>query len=203
MPQPRILVVDDDLQVLDVLNRILSANGFDPEVFCSARALLATIDPDDVGCVVADLEMPDMSGMELQTELIQRQSCLSLVVVTGHADVQRAIQVMGHGAVMLLEKPFKGHQLVSEVSKGVGLSEQTYARRKRIRTANQAISLLTDEELQVMKLAAHGLANKTIGYELSISQRTVDRRRQSALLKLGIASVAEFALMLAASQESE
>lgn len=197
----RVLVVDDDQSVLTVMGQLLTAHGFNAETFSSPRELLKTVRPSDVGCVVTDLEMPQVNGLEVQSELIAQDSCMAVIVVTAHADVPRTIQIMSQGAVTLLEKPFKSQQLVNAVGKAVELSKRMFQRRSMIREAKTKIGALSEEELQVMKLAATGMPNKAISLQLDLSPRTIDRRRQSALTKLDVASVADFAVMFASSQQ--
>ncbi|MFN3188949.1 MAG: response regulator transcription factor [Aureliella sp.] len=197
----RVLVVDDDPGVLTVIGQLLQSNGYDAEVFSSADELLRSVGADDIGCVVTDLEMPRTNGLELQSKLLEAGSCLSVVVVTAHADVPRTIQIMSRGAVTLLEKPFKSQQLISAVEKAVEVSEKSFERRNRIGDAQQKIGQLNDEELEIMKLAAAGFPNKAISQKLDLSPRTIDRRRQSALLKLDVASVADFAVLYATSKQ--
>lgn len=201
MVRNRILIVDDDPNILKLLEKLLIANGLQPEAFSSPRELLKSVSPDDKGCVVTDLEMPEMSGMELQSALLELGSCLSVIVITGHADVPSAIKVMGRGAVMMLEKPFESSELVAQIEQGIKLSHQAATKKNRIKSAKDAINRLDEEEIEIMKLASQGLPNKAISYDLSLSPRTVDRRRQSAITKLGVVSVAEFAVLLASSEE--
>lgn len=196
---PRILVVDDDPDVLDVVGRLLRAYDLHAEVFASAEELLATVTKSDFGCVVTDLEMPGINGIALQTKLKEMNSCLAVIVITGHADVRRAIEIMGLGATTLLEKPFKAANLVAEVQHAVELSRQALSRNERIESAIDRIAMLTDDELEIMLCAARGLPNKAIAQQLVISPRTVDRRRQAAMLKLGVVSVADFAVLYAAA----
>ncbi len=201
MAPSRILVVDDDPQVLPVLQQLLAAHQLEAEVFSDPFELLESVQERDIGCVVTDLEMPGLTGIEVQSRLIEMGSCLAVVVVTGHADVPRTIQIMAQGAVTLLEKPFKSAQLIHAVEKAIAISQQTFVRREKIRSAVQRISSLSQDELEIMKLAAAGVPNKTISYQLDVSPRTIDRRRQSAMNKLHVASVADFAVLLATSQE--
>lgn len=197
----KILVVDDDPRVLPLVEKMLVQGGFQPQVFASAIELLSNVREDDIGCVITDLEMPGMGGIELQERLLAIGSCLSIVVISGQADIKSTIQLMGRGAVTLLEKPFRSTELVNEVQNAIRLSEQRNERKRRIQNARRAISSLTEEELEIMQMGARGLPNKAVSHELELSSRTVDRRRQSAFTKLNVRSEAEFALLLAASEE--
>ncbi len=198
---PRILIVDDDPDVLDVIGRLLTAFDLQAEVFRTADELLATVSKSDFGCVVTDLEMPGMNGIALQVKLKEMNSCLAVIVITGHADVPRAIEIMGLGATTLLEKPFKAAELISEVQHAIELSRQSLSRMARIESAIDRVASLSDDELEIMLCAARGLPNKAIAQQLDLSTRTVDRRRQAAMLKLGVVSVADFAVLYAAANE--
>ncbi|MEM7479296.1 MAG: response regulator [Planctomycetota bacterium] len=197
----RVLVLDDDPGVLSAIGQVLHAHGFAAEIFSSPAALLDSVHVDDIGCLVTDLEMPQINGIEVQTRLLAAGSCLAVVVVTAHADVPRTIKIMSQGAVTLLEKPFKSQQLITAVKNAVEISRRSFERKSRIENAQTLIDKLSDEELQIMKLAAAGMPNKAISLQLDLSPRTIDRRRQSALQKLDVASVADFAVMYATSQQ--
>jgi FixJ family two-component response regulator len=202
IPQtPRVLVIDDDPAVVDVVEKLLTTYGYHVEGFQSAEAMLETVRDTDVGCVITDLQMPGMNGISLQQRLKSLQSCLAVIVITGHADVPRAVEVMSLGASMLLEKPFKNSELLEEVKNAIDLSRHAMIKRRRVQTAVERVSNLDDEELQIMLCAARGLPNKAIASQLALSSRTVDRRRQSALMKLGVVSVADFAVLYAAAKD--
>lgn len=202
MSPAKIFVVDDDPGVCSVITQLLEAHGIAAKGYSNPFYMLEDVVPTDVGCVVTDLEMPSMDGIELQSKLIEMGSCLAVVVITGHADVPRTIKVMSQGAIMLLEKPFKSGQLLNAVQRAIEVSQLSFTRRNKIRTAVRLIASLSDDELEIMKLAAKGLPNKAISLQLHLSPRTVDRRRQSALQKLDVASVADFAVIYANSQET-
>ncbi|MEZ6136424.1 MAG: response regulator [Pirellulaceae bacterium] len=191
----RIIVVDDEASVLDVLGKLLRAKGYRAECFSNAVDALASIKPTDQGCVITDLEMPGLSGIGLQLRLKELGSCLSLIVITAHADVPRTIEIMSGGATTLLEKPFKADELVRHINRAIVASRQSAARRQRIASASLRLERLNHEELEIMQLAARGFPNKAIAQQLVLSPRTVDRRRQSALNKLEINSVADFAVL--------
>lgn len=198
---PRVLVVDDDSNVLTAVGALLEAHDMKPELFSSPTQLFSSLGPEDIGCIVTDLVMPVMNGTHVQARLKEMDSHMSIIVITAHADVPTTIELMSNGAVTLLEKPFKSRSLVEAVQKAVAMSQQNFVRRKKIEFAKTAIEKLSPEELEVMKLAAAGLPNKTISIRLDMSLRTIDRRRQSALQKLEVVSVADFAVLYSQSQE--
>ncbi|NND96160.1 MAG: response regulator transcription factor [Pirellulaceae bacterium] len=187
--------------MLNAVREALESGGYHPRTFSHATELIEQIDPDDTGCVVTDLQMPGMNGMELQQALISKDSSLSLIMLTGYADVSVAVEVMRRGAVTLLEKPFKVQRLKEEVRRAVDQSQRFHSEKKRVRDAREAIESLTSEELAVLDCASRGKPNKAIGYELALSGRTVDRRRQSGLRKLNVDSISEFAVIRATAED--
>ena len=193
-------IVDDDLSVLEVIEKVLVANGLRPKTYSNAEDFLADADPQAMGCVVTDLEMPGMGGGALQQRLNELGSNLAVVVITAHANVPKTIELMSQGAVTLLEKPFKASQLIAAINAAVEMSRKLTRRKQRIEHAVEMIGRLSDDEIAVMQLAAAGLPNKAISSKLNLSARTVDRRRQSALQKLDAASIAEFAILYATSR---
>ena len=186
--QHLVYIVDDDQLVLHAVKDALEAGGLTPRAFGSAAELLAVVGPDDIGCVVTDLQMPGMNGLDLQKALIEKDSSLALIMLTAYADVPLTVKVMKRGAVTLLEKPFKVDRLTEQVHRAIEQSQRFHIEKKRIREAREAIARLNSEELAVLDCAVKGKPNKSISYELSLSSRTVDRRRQSALRKLEVDS---------------
>ena len=191
-----VFVVDDDVQVLDSVRCLLSCARHDVHCFVSAKDFLEQLQPEQTGCLVTDLSMPDMDGLELQQQLRSMNSMLSVVIVTGRADVGTAVHLMRNGAVTLLEKPYPAEQLLEAVNDSLNLSVDRAERHRQRTEARRLLSLLDDDEREVVALAADGLPNKAIAQRLSLSPRTVDRRRQSAFSKLGIASPAGFARLI-------
>ncbi len=199
-PRP-VFVVDDEPEVLDSVRFLLQTDKHDVRCFGSAKAFLKEITPDQVGCLITDLGMPEIDGFELQERLVAMRSVLSVIIVTGRADVNAAVRLMKNGAVTLLEKPYPPQDLLREVKHSLDLS-QDRAERKRCRdAARKQLELLDGDEREVMYLAADGLPNKAISHRLELSSRTVDRRRQSAQSKLGINSPSGFTRLLAQASE--
>ncbi len=195
-----VYVVDDDDLVRHTITESLRAHGYAPQSFESAADLLAHVSADDVGCVVTDLRMPSMDGKQLQRELRSQGSNLSLIILTAFATVPVAVELMKDGAATLLEKPCKVDVLTNEVAKAIGQSQVLAAHRLRVQNARRQIASLNIEELAVLDCASQGKPNKAISEELSISSRTVDRRRQSAMRKLSVESIAEFAVIRAEAE---
>lgn len=202
IPHTVVYIVDDDPGVLASLEALLVTQDFDVRSFVSAQELFSKITSADVGCIITDLQMPDMDGMALQEKLKELGSHLSLIMVTGYASVSVTVEVMKKGAISLLEKPYDASQLLKEVKEAIADSKSSFERAERISNAISKIRLLTSEELRIMEIAVKGLPNKAISHELRISSRTIDRRRQAALQKTQVGSIAEFAVLLATARES-
>lgn len=199
-PRP-VFVVDDEQDVLDSVRCLLQTDKHDVRCYGNAKAFLKEITPDQVGCLITDLSMPEINGIELQERLMAMRSVLSVIIVTGRADVNSAVRMMKNGAITLLEKPYPPEDLLKEVKHSLHLSQRR-AERKALRDwARRQLNLLDDDEREVMMLAAEGLPNKAISHRLALSARTVDRRRQSAQNKLGINSPAGFTKLLAQANE--
>ena len=190
-----VYLIDDDLLVLSAVDSALQSYGYSPQTFSSATDLLKVIDPSRTGVVITDLQMPKMDGVELQRKLMEQDCNLSLIFLTAHASVSVTVEVMKNGATTLIEKPFNVEHLMEEVAKALEASQNKQKERARILVAIERLAKLSAEELAVMDLAANGKPNKVIGQELSLSNRTVDRRRQLALQKLNVNSIAEFAVL--------
>ena len=190
-----VYIVDDEAELLTTLAQSLRAVGFSPRTFDRPDDLLRIPLDDEIGCVISDLRMPGMGGIELIKQLKQRQSCLSVILLTAFADVPTAVDVMKLGATSVIEKPFELNVLVSEINAAMHVSERTFARRKELLNAKSRLDDLSDEEKAVLDLAIEGCPNREIADRLEISPRTVDRRRQSALRKLDADTVAEYAVL--------
>jgi FixJ family two-component response regulator len=196
MDQPQVFAVDDDASVLASVRAVLAQARYDVICFASAEQFLAEAPLDVPGCLVTDLQMPGVGGVELQRRLLEAGSPLSLVIVTGVADVPTAVTLMERGAVTLLEKPYNHAALLKAVERALTDSVQRYRRRQAERAAAVRLAQLTRTERNVMEYVLSGAPNKAISEALDLSMRTVDRRRQTILHKMGVQSVPELAILL-------
>ena len=202
-PSPLIHVVDDEAALRCALVFLLESAGWQVAAYESAEAFLAAAsETASPGCLILDIRMPLMSGLELQRTLNERDIRLPVIFLTGHADVSIAVQAMKHGACELIEKPFKDQTLLDAVGQAV---RSDLARRDEASTRQalrSRLDKLSPRELEVARLIVEGLPNKTIGQRLDISERTVQVHRLHVMEKLDIHSAAELAqLMLKANQE--
>jgi two-component system response regulator TtrR len=195
-----IFVVDDDEAVLLSVKAMLSQHGYQARGFLSAQEFLSQAPVDAAGCVVTDLQMPGMTGVELQQRLVAADSLLAVVVVTGVADVPTAVALMERGAVTLLEKPYDHTDLVRAVERGLALSQERAQQRHEQQSVESRLTDLSDDERRVMECMLTGQPNKAIAHRLELSMRTVDRRRQAVLEKMGVRTAPELAMLLGRAQ---
>lgn len=193
--QKLLFIVDDETELLATLAESLREFGYSPRTFEKPSELLGAISENDVGCVITDLRMPGIGGVELLQCLNHQESCLSLILLTAFADVPTAVDAMKLGAVSVVEKPFDLDVLTQEIQTAMQASERSFERRETLRKAKKQLHHLSQEEKAVLNLAIEGKPNREIAEQLSISPRTVDRRRRSALQKLHAESVAEYAVL--------
>ncbi len=191
-----IFVVDDDEAVRQSLALLIRSMGLEAEVFESAAAFLAAYDAPRSGCLLLDIRMPGMSGLELQEELQRRAIDLPVIFITGHGDVAMAVRAMKSGAVDFIEKPFNDQQLLDRINQSLELDRQARNARAERSTLAARIELLSPREREVMGRIVAGQANKVIAIELGLSERTVEIHRAKVMTKTGARSLAELVTMV-------
>jgi two-component system response regulator FixJ len=187
---PTVYVVDDDDGMRRALDTLLSTVGYKTAVFPRPSEFLAHFKPDTPGCLVLDIRMPDMSGLELQQHLNSIGSMLPVIFITGHGDVPMAVQAMKEGAFEFIQKPFRDQDLLDRINHALkqdGENRNTVARRAEVL---HRLESLTPRERQVMDLVVDGAANKVIAIDLDLSERTVEIHRAKVMEKMGARSVA-------------
>lgn len=185
-----VCVVDDDEAARDSLRWLLDSNGFRATAYQSAEEFLSHARLDQVGCLLLDVRMPGMSGIELQDELIRRDWRIPLIVITGHGDVPMAVASMKKGAVDFLQKPFNDWQLCMLVRQALAQRSAT-DEEARVRQAHMMIGRLTQRERQVLDRIVDGRLNKQIAEDLGISIKTVEAHRANLMEKMQARSVAD------------
>ena len=198
VPQPIVYVLDDDAQFLRSLLFMVEGMGFDARAYASAEDFLQQL-PTAVAqgsCILSDIRMPRVSGMELQRRLNQAGVGLPLVFMTGHGDVEQAVQAMRAGAVHFLQKPFKEQDLLDALNHAVQLAKERWQQHQRSHSAQALLGKLTPRECDVAHWLAKGLSNKEVARELGISDNTVHVHRQRITEKLGSAHAADLARLL-------
>ena len=191
-----VFIVDDDDAVRDSLEDLVDSVGLKAEIFASAQEFLAAYDPLRAGCLVLDIRMPGMSGLELQERLGERQAVLPIIFITGHGDIPMAVEAMRRGAVDFIQKPFRDQDLLdrinSALAQGVGRREDMEEQR----VIEERIHSLTRRERQVMEMVVEGKANKVIAIDLGLSQRTVEVHRANVMEKMRTKTLADLVRMV-------
>jgi FixJ family two-component response regulator len=189
--QPRVYIVDDDAAVRASLRALLGSVGLPAVDFASGEAFLQAVDGGTRGCLLLDVRMPGMSGLQLQQELRDRGIHIPVIVITGHADVPMAVRAMKAGAKDFMEKPFNHQQLLDRIQGCLEADAQSYSEERRRRETGAVLARLTARELEVLKLLVTGRSSKTIAAACGISEKTVDAHRASVTKKTGARSIAE------------
>lgn len=202
MSEDYVFVVDDDADIRDSMRLLLEVAGFKVRSFTSAKHFLADDQPKH-GCLIADIRMPDMSGLELQEEVTRRHIDLPVIIITGHGDVPLAVQAMKAGAVDFLEKPFSEDMILASVRRALEIGLRARGRAAETRAAKDLLSALTPRERGVLDKLVQGRSNKVVAYELGISPRTVEIHRAHIMSKMEASSLSDLVrVVLAAEPES-
>jgi FixJ family two-component response regulator len=189
--EPCVYIVDDDPAVLDSLSVMVAAMGLQPVCHRGAHGFLLEFDPRAPGCLVLDLRLPRMSGMELLEQLAGRGNSLPVIMITGHGDVTSAVQAMKLGVVDFLEKPYSPQQLREAIRQAIELDAERRAAKSPQTQARKSLGGLTPDEREVADLIAMGHTNREIASQLDISVRTVQFRRAGIMEKLDVRTRAE------------
>lgn len=188
---PIIHVVDDDVSFLTAISRLLRAKGLSVKTYSSAHEFLTQRDADAPGCVLADLRMPQMNGLDLQSALAQTPNPLPIVFLTGHGDISSTVRAMRGGAEDFLEKRAPKEMLLDAVTRALGRDSRERDARQRQRELRALFGKLTERELEVLSHVVRGRLNKQIAGDLNIHERTVKLHRTAITTKLKVQSVAE------------
>ena len=186
-----VYVVDDDEAVRDSLQWLLEGQDYRVRSLESAEAFLARYDPREVACLIADIRMGGMTGLELQDRLLERQSPLPICFITGHGDVPMAVAAMKNGAVDFIQKPFDEQQLMALVERMLERAHESFAIYQQAATREALLAKLTTRESQVLERIVAGRLNKQIADDLGISIKTVEAHRANIMEKLGANTVAD------------
>ncbi|HEY8052235.1 MAG TPA: response regulator [Steroidobacteraceae bacterium] len=195
-PAPIVYVVDDDDGVRNSLRLLAKSVGLNATAFAGAQQFLAGYDPQQPGCLVLDVRMPGMSGLELQQLLNLRGAVIPVIFITGHGDVPMAVESMQQGAFDFLQKPFRDQELIDRIQRALQSDRarrNELAQRSRIR---ERYDSLTPREQEVLALVSAGKANKVMAADLGLSQRTVEIHRARVMQKMGAGSLAQLVRMV-------
>ena len=193
-------LVDDDVSILNSTATFLSAKGFDVETYDSALKFLESVTPSIAGCVITDVRMTGMTGIELVVRLRERRISIPIIIITAHADISLAIKAMRHGVLDMLEKPFNNTALVNSIETTLARWNEGQA-KPNLDAINGRLERLTIREKEVLARLLNGLPNKIIAHELSVSTRTVETHRATIMSKMEASSLAELVRMSLSTPE--
>lgn len=198
-----VCVVDDDEAVRGALRMLLQSMGMTTAVFSSASAFLDAVDDIHGGCILLDIRMPVMSGLELFDHLLARQVHLPVIFITGHGDVPMAVRAVKKGAFDFLQKPFNDQELLDRVNDALREDQRRVALNAERSALRERYERLTPREREIMARVVSGQANKAIAIDLKLSERTVELHRAHVMEKMAVRSLAELVALAMALKESQ
>ncbi|MEZ5962657.1 MAG: response regulator [Planctomycetota bacterium] len=190
-PEPLVYVVDDESAVVDLIRRLCADRGLKVAGFSGAKEFLASVDPGRPGCLVLDLRLPDMTGIDLLEKLRELGTTQTIVFISGYAEVEHAVRAMKMGVHDFLEKPFSNQTILDAILSAVARDAKQREVKAEVDDIGRRVARLTRREHQVMELVVRGLANKSIAAELSLSPKTVEVYRANVMAKMEVGSLAE------------
>jgi FixJ family two-component response regulator len=189
--QPTVFIIDDDASIRKSLSRLLRSAGFEVETFATAELFLKRKHYDGIGCLVLDVRMPGISGIDLQDELSKADYSMPIVFITGHGNIPMGVHAIKKGAIDFLSKPFEDEELLQAVREAIEKDMQGRTAYAEVHEVRERIALLTPREHEIFRYVITGMLNKQIAYELGIAEKTVKVHRGRIMEKLDVDSVAE------------
>ena len=196
MSKKTVYIIDDEHMALALIKSLTDSAGLNSKTFSSALDFMEFHDLSLEGCIVLDINMPKMSGLELQREMKKKGCTLPIIFITGYGDVLTAVEAMKAGAIDFLEKPYDGNLLLKSIYASFNKNEPDTGLKHNNESMSERLSSLTPRETEVMKMLATSMSNKEIARQLDISPRTVEVHRQHIMKKLNIKSVIELSLII-------
>ena len=193
--KPTVFIVDDDAAIRFAMQALMDSVNLDHEIFASADEFLKKLTEQRPGCLVLDIRMPGLGGLELQEELIKRGNTLPIIFITGHGDVPMAVEAMQKGAVDFIQKPFRDQELLDRIREALATDEERREEQQQHAEVTERLNRLTNREREVFDLVVTGKPNKVIAYELGVSQRTVEIHRARVMEKMQARSLADLVKM--------
>lgn len=193
--QPSVFVVDDDEQVRSALTLLMESVGLKSESFTSAQEFLDQFDAAKSGCIILDVRMPGISGLDLQARLTAEKIYPPIIIITGHGDVPMAVRAVRAGAVDFIEKPFNNQSMLDSVHRAIELDAVQRGESSRLQDIEQHYSALTPREKEVLQCVIEGKRNKIIAFEMNISQSTVEAHRSKVMEKMSATSLSDLMRM--------
>jgi len=195
---PTVFIVDDDAEVRDAIKLLMDSVGLDAEVFESAQDYLDKFVPERPGCLILDIRMKGMSGLDLQDRLTEEPLHPPIIIITGHGDVPMAVRAVKSGAVDFIEKPFNDQLLLDAVHRAIEQDAEQRGRASRLADIRERLVKLTPREREILDMVVAGNRNKVIAIDLGISQSTVEAHRAKVMEKMQAASLSELMRMMLA-----
>lgn len=193
---PTVYIVDDDDAIRSALRLLLKSVGLAAATVASAQEFLATYDPQQPGCLILDVRMPGMSGLELQQQLNLRGAIIPVIFITGHGDVPMAVEAMQQGAFDFLQKPFRDQDLIDRIQRALAKDQTGRGELRERARIKERLETLTAREREVLDLVTSGKPNKIMAADLGVSQRTVEIHRARVMEKMGASSLAQLVRMV-------
>jgi FixJ family two-component response regulator len=190
-----VFVIDDDASVRDAVKRLIASIGLRAETFGTTREFLSVKRPAGPACLVLDVRLPDVSGLEFQRDLAEANIEIPIIFITGHADVPMTVRAMKAGAVEFLTKPFRGQELLDAIQDAIARDRAALSERAQISELRGRYETLTAREKEVLALVVSGLLNKQVGAELGTSELTIKTHRGRVMQKMGADSLADLVRM--------
>ncbi len=192
---PTVFIVDDDPAIRFAMQALMDSVNLSHEIFGSGDDFLESFTAQRPGCLVLDIRMPGLGGLELQEELINRDITLPIIFITGHGDVPMAVEAMQKGAVDFIQKPFRDQDLLDRITEALKTDKERREKRQKHAEVAERVARLTNREREVFDLVVTGKPNKVIAYELGVSQRTVEIHRARVMEKMQARSLADLVKM--------
>jgi len=198
-----VFIVDDDKEVRDALVLLMESVGLRATAYDSAQAFLDQFDSTIPGCVITDVRMPGMSGLELQKKLNEKNLHPQIIIITGHGDIPMTVESMRQGALDFIEKPFNDQRLLDSVHRAIEIDASKRGQATRIAEIQERMETLTKREREVMNLITRGMRNKIIADELCVTQSTVEAHRSKVMEKMQAESLSDLMRMVLSLEMSQ
>jgi two-component system response regulator FixJ len=192
----QVFIVDDDDAVRNSIRLLMKSLGLATRPLSTAQEFLSTYDPQQPGCLILDVRMPGMSGLELQQQLNMRGAIIPVIFITGHGDVPMAVEAMQQGAFDFLQKPFRDQDLIERVQRALAKDQSNRAELSEQAKVRERFESLTPREREVLALVTSGKANKVMAADLNVSQRTIEIHRARVMEKMHASSLAQLVRMM-------
>ena len=187
----RVYIIDDDPHIQEALGLLFKSVGLKASTFSSADEFLETDLPDEPSCIILDIRLPRVSGLDLQQRLLEKACQIPIIFITGHGTVPMSVRAMKSGAVDFLQKPFEDQDLLDATNKAIAMHREARSRQAAISRIKKAVASLSHREHEVFVYVVAGLQNKQIAYELNLSENTIKSHRATIMKKMGAESLAD------------